>query len=536
MITGVTSLLNRLKLKHKFTLAILVNILIILIAFFIIIDKYHAQNLSENLRKKNRSMVKKLSLESVDPLLLNNYQQLDSLVKSTQKSIMSKYAYIIDSRGRIVAHTDRSNLGNKVQLPEKKDFFIKNKKIRGLSIQDYFAPVRVGGELLGWAVLGIDKYKESQLVAANLKELRYNLFYLSAALFFVGMFSSYLLAWMMTKRISKLKENMHRVQLGDLDLEISNERSMDCAYYFKCLNPDCEARDMEQCWMSSLNDFQQQSKCMNCPVFKHAAGDEIGELNLVFNQMVKNLKLNINKLEQANLEKNRMERLSLLGQMASQVAHEIKNPLNAIKGSADYLKNNFSGKLLQEFLSIIQEESKRLSDIVQDFLNFSKPGPAEITLSDFNQMIRETLQLVDSEIKDKDIELETNLDPGIPPFYFDGSKLKQAVLNILVNAVQATDPGGMIRVYNWFENNNVHLCIQDTGEGIPADKQEDMFKPFYTGKVKGSGLGLAIVEQNVKEHQGSIDVQSTPGYGSSFTITIPGVKTDTSLVKGLNNE
>ena len=522
----IMSLLNRLKLKHKFTLAILVNILLILVAFFLIIDKYHAENLNQNFQEKNRSMVKKMSLEAVDPLLLDDYQQLDSLVTSTQESILPKYAYVIDSKGRILAHTDRSKLGNKVQPPQKKEFFIKNKKIRGLAVQDYFAPIQVRGELLGWAVLGINKYKESQLVASNLEKLRYNLFYLSALLFFVGTIFSYLLAGMMTKRISKLKENMHQVQLGNLDLEISNERNMDCRYYFRCLNLDCNSRHVEQCWMAGLNDFEQQSKCINCPVFKHAAGDEIGELNLVFNQMVKNLKLNINKLEQANMEKNRMERLSLLGQMAAQVAHEIKNPLNAIKGSADYLRNNFRGELLQEFLSIIQEESKRLSDIVGDFLNFSKPVPAEMTLSDFKQMIRDTLQLVEREIEEKDIQLSTHLDSEIPPFNFDNSKLKQAVLNILVNAVQATAPGGEIYVSSWFKNNNVYLYIEDTGQGISPEEKENMFKPFYTGKVRGSGLGLAIVEQNIKEHQGSIGVQSTPGVGTSFTIAIPGVSSE----------
>jgi signal transduction histidine kinase len=260
-------------------------------------------------------------------------------------------------------------------------------------------------------------------------------------------------------------------------------------------------------------------------VYKQCTGDEIGELNQAFNQMVSDLRENLTKLEQANLEKSRLERLSLLGQMSAQVAHEIKNPLNAIKGSAHYLKANFQGAMLQEFLGVIENESERLSDIVTNFLNFSKPGPAVMQPSDLNAMVRDTLRLVEGEAGDKGSLLRFEADERISTLRFDYAKLKQSLLNLVVNAIQASQHGGVIRVSTEIANGEVHLSVTDQGSGIDSETLDNLFKPFFTTKVRGSGLGLAIAEQNVREHQGRIEVASQPGAGTRFTIILPWVET-----------
>lgn len=261
--------------------------------------------------------------------------------------------------------------------------------------------------------------------------------------------------------------------------------------------------------------------CQKCVVYKQTCGDEIGELTEVFNQMVTDLRVNLKKLEKANMEKCRLERLSLLGQMSARVAHEIKNPLNAIKGAANYLKRNFEGEILQEFLRIIEEETERLNDIVSDFLNFSKPTPPVKVLSNLNLLVEDTVQLVDGEIREKRLNLVLDTDSSLKPFKFDYAKLKQALLNLLVNAIEETEPGGVIEVKTQRKDSYVLLSVRDSGRGIAPEVLEHVFKPFFTTKTRGSGLGLAIVEQIVKEHEGEISVESVVDKGSIFTITLP---------------
>lgn len=512
---------NKLKLKHKFALTILGNIILVLIVFSVIILQYQERKLNENYEEKNLSLAKNLANEAIDSLLVREYLKLDTLVNSSQEAILCKYAYIVDSFGRVVAHTDKNKLGQYLSLPETESLTKRDRKINGLTIRDYIVPIKIRKELLGYSVLGVKKYKEANLVKAHLIELRNKLILIAGFLLFLGMLSSYFMAGLLTKRISLLKSKMSQVQKGDLNLNPVEEEQISCGHVFNCSHKSCPAYGQKRCWTFDRTFYGQHRDCFDCPVYKRASGDEIGELHLAFNQMVCDLRKNIDKLEKTTLEKSRLERLSMLGQMSAQVAHEIKNPLNAIKGSAHYLRENFTGEILQEFLEVIEMESDRLNDIVKNFLNFSKPGPTKKQFSDLLQMVRDSLKLVQDEAKDKNIILDFNPQDDPRPFKFDYAKVKQAFLNLVVNAVQATGSGGKISVTTAIKNEEIHLKVQDTGPGIDDQCMEEIFKPFFTSKVRGSGLGLAIAEQNIREHNGRIEVTSQKNQGTLFTIILP---------------
>jgi signal transduction histidine kinase len=207
--------------------------------------------------------------------------------------------------------------------------------------------------------------------------------------------------------------------------------------------------------------------------------------------------------------------------MAAQVAHEIKNPLNSIRGSAHYLKNNFEGQILQEFLQVIEEESGRLNDILTDFLNYSKPGVLCFEQADLNMLVRDTLRLAEQDTKDKGASLDAQLDPQLPAFMFDYAKIRQCLLNLVLNAIQAVGRQGRIVVSTIRQTDRAQIVVQDNGPGIDPVEMENIFKPFYTTKNRGNGLGLSIVEQQVRGHKGTIDVDSQPGQGTTFIITLP---------------
>jgi signal transduction histidine kinase len=266
---------------------------------------------------------------------------------------------------------------------------------------------------------------------------------------------------------------------------------------------------------------QKIGDCRKCIVYKESCGDEIHELVEVFNQMVKDLKHNLNALETANREKSRMERMSALGEMATTVAHETKNPLNSIRLATSYLKKNFEGEILTEFLSIIEEEVMRLNDMTTSFLGFSKPAPLKLKTCDLNAIVKSTVALIRQEATDRNIEVIILVDEHIPPIQCDYARMKQALLNLLINAIDASREGDAITITTEASGAVLSISVQDTGRGIAPEDVEKIFKPFYTTKTRGSGLGLAIVDRIVKEHGGRIEVDSAPERGATFTMELP---------------
>ncbi|MFP4259329.1 MAG: ATP-binding protein [Desulfovermiculus sp.] len=511
---------NRLKVKHKFALAILANIALVLVVFVVLIHSYQKQNLIQNQERKNESLVRNMASEAVDPILVKNYLQLDMLVKSVQEAGSARDAYIMDSSGKVLAHTDKSFLGEQVIRSELDSHRLgQAMDWSDQGIRLYTRPITVQDSVLGHAVLGVDQEQEALMVARDLRGLHKTLALVSGLLFVVGMVSSSFLAGLLTQRLSCLKQNMQQVQHGNLNVEIPCENQVSEHEVFLAMSGDCPTQD--RCLALEKGFLNIPQQCLQCSVYELACGDEVGELNLAFNQMVQDLRQNIRKLEQANLEKSRMERLSLLGQMSAQVAHEVKNPLNSIIGAAHYLRTNFEGQILREFLQIIEEESQRLSDIVTNFLNFSKPAQPSLVHSDVNEVVRNTISLVERELEEKGVHVVFEPDQALRPFKLDAAKIKQALLNILLNASQATQAGDNLEVSTAQESGQVVLKVSDTGCGMDQEALDNMFKPFFTTKVRGSGLGLAIAEQNIRDLGGSIQVESTEGHGSTFTIMLP---------------
>ncbi|WP_051564554.1 ATP-binding protein [Desulfovermiculus halophilus] len=512
---------SRLKLRHKFTLAILVNIGIILLCFVAMIHTFQEQELVDNVEQRNLSLVRNMASEAADGLLMRNLQHLDSLVRSAQESIDAAYVLVLDATDRIVAHTDRNRLGEQRAEPGKQELQVRTVGTGAAPLKEYSVPVSIRGEHLGWCILGVNKHKDEARVASGLRELRTKLIVVSGGLFILAFGSSLFLASLLTKRMRLLRDKMRQVQLGDFTVSVPEGKMPVCSEYLNCGHTQCPAHGQTKCWTIANRFLEQYKSCLDCAVYTKSAGDEIGELNLAFNQMVQDLRHNIRKLEQANLEKSRMERLSLLGQMSAQVAHEIKNPLNSIIGAAHYLRANFQGQILREFLQIIEEESQRLSDIVTNFLNFSKPAQPSLVRNDLNEVVKNTLSLVEQEVEDRGVALHCEPDRNLRPFKFDAAKVKQALLNILINASQATQSGDRITVRTSQDNGWISLEVADTGCGMDEEALDNLFKPFFTTKVRGSGLGLAIAEQNVRDLGGSIQVESPQGEGSRFTVWLP---------------
>jgi signal transduction histidine kinase len=249
------------------------------------------------------------------------------------------------------------------------------------------------------------------------------------------------------------------------------------------------------------------------------------------------------------------DRLAALGEMAAGLAHEIRNPLGAIKGAAQYLDPAGLQAGDAEILNIIVEEVNRLDGVVAQFLAYSRPFPqassGKFQPTDLNDVLWKTMKLVESDFP-KAVSLEMDLTPGLPQITADAEQLKQVFINLALNAVQAMPDGGRLTVRTRRPHAPVELALSDstprysadqvevrfadTGAGIPEDALDRIFIPFYTTKTKGTGLGLAICQRIVKGHGGTIEVQSRVGEGTEFILRFPSASAlDTAGRLGLSS-
>ena len=232
------------------------------------------------------------------------------------------------------------------------------------------------------------------------------------------------------------------------------------------------------------------------------------------------------------------DRLAALGEMSAGLAHEIRNPLAAIKGAIQYLDPKKLPEDDREFLEIIVDEVNRLNTVVSQFLDYSRPLRPALAPTDLNEVLTRTFKLLQPEVPEA-VTVSLQLADGLPRVQADAEQLKQVFLNLALNAFQAMPHGGRLVVSTYAARDDlafwrdggrrpdvVEIRFRDSGAGIADDAREAIFVPFYTTKEKGTGLGLAICQRIVKAHQGSIVVRSTPGEGAEFTIALPGLRED----------
>lgn len=227
----------------------------------------------------------------------------------------------------------------------------------------------------------------------------------------------------------------------------------------------------------------------------------------------------------------RSERLAAVGELAAQIAHEIRNPLGAISNSVGVLRRDLDLRGDdRRLLEVVHEEAERLETIVADFLRFARPRPIHRTPQNLTEVLDDLLLLLAqkgplgklSSKRKGDVRIEKRYDGGLPLVHLDSAQTREALWNLLVNAVEAMPSGGVLTVMvERAESEAVDIVVSDTGKGIAEEDRGKIFEPFHTTKADGTGLGLAIVQRVVEAHAGVIAVESVKGQGSSFRLRFP---------------
>jgi len=327
--------------------------------------------------------------------------------------------------------------------------------------------------------------------------------------------------------LQKLKDKLLDLQSGNLDAEVDNPKIVKCWERLNCNKTDCPAYGKLRCWSIAgtlchgriLGEHALKlGDCTKCIVYQESCGDELSELYEVFNQTVKELKYNFNQ-EGKRIERN--ERLSNLGQMAATVAHETRNPLQAIGYTLDYLKKNFQGNILTEFLSVIESEVSRLNGVIDSFLRFAQPLAPTVEQVAINQLLDKTLNFFTDEAAEKNITITFQPGKHLEPFTTDPTLLRQAVSYLLDNALATSTAGKNIFVFSSSDEEGIHIMVKDQGPGIPEDKLDMVTRPFYTSKTRGVGLGLAMVDRIMESLHGSVSFKNAQNGGLEVHLVLP---------------
>jgi two-component system, NtrC family, sensor histidine kinase HydH len=290
------------------------------------------------------------------------------------------------------------------------------------------------------------------------------------------------------------------------------------------------AAEVPQLWILWPGDTTYRMDQMGETIVTGIAGLVIGLLADRGRRQTAELKKQSTQLEtmnatlQSNMERlKKAERLYAVGQMAASLAHEIRNPLAGIAGAAGILKRGHaSSQNMEDCCEIIDKESQRLNKLLAEFLSFARPRPPRLQPTDIVAVIDSVISLVRHTGRADNIEFRRLASDSLPEIWCDAEQIKQVLLNLVMNAMDAAG-GGAVTLEAARQEDELVVTVEDEGSGVPAGEEERMFEPFFTTKETGSGLGLAIAAQIVEQHGGALTAQNIQQKGLRMILRLPAV-------------
>jgi signal transduction histidine kinase len=467
-----------MKLNTKLVMMML-SLLIIAMLILFTMNQYSQNDLVQEIQESSHEVSKAIQLSIED---LTSEADIESprlkeyLQQARNKGINE--VNIIDNDGEIINSSDPKMIGKRKEIKklEKGLRASRKGKATGGSMRPYdlLVPVIVGDEQVG--------YVQINLLLDNIQDIQHANFLrrlvATSMVFIFGMFITIFLARRYTEPIQRLAAGVKKVSDGDLSVTFPSDRK-----------------------------------------------DEIGELAGNFNEMVEKLR------ERELLEKRlyEAEHLSKVGQLASGIAHEIRNPLNYISLAIDHLKTELlpackeRSSELETIAANIKEEVRKANYMVLNFMNYGRPLKVRRQSVVYPELIDRALPLLQDKLNEQRIEIVRDIAPGLPPMLVDPELMRNCLFNFITNAAQAMNEGGTITLGARFdaESSAFKLTFSDQGCGISKEDIEKIFQPYYTTKEAGIGLGLAITERIIKEHGGKLQVESRVGSGTTITVTLP---------------
>ncbi len=482
--------------------------------------------------------------------------QIQKLLIETAQQPGIDYLVVTDAQGRIVADSDPSQVGlfyraEIVHLPLEK---IRYRQVGNTGGTDTFEVYRylsstVLGEPLAWVIyVGLDMEPVVKARQQNFTRLTVTALILLLVAF-AGLVSISLAQGVRTARSSlarmrafseTLAENMPIGLIGisqDGVISLFNRTAAELIRWpaERALNK--QAEEVLSPILTSLQKDLHGAKSGSVEVLQKEIEYPVGDssrkpldiIAAVLKDENKNprgliiLLRDLTELKRLQKEIERSQRLASVGSLAAGVAHELRNPLSSIKGFATYFRERYRNYPDDvKNADIMIQEVERLDRVIGQLLEFSRPLNLKKTKGPLEEIILHTLKLVEKQAKDRGISIVTRIFPSeTAEITFDHDKIKQVLLNLLLNAIEAMKKGGMLSVEMKRNHNHIEILVTDTGIGMPEDNLARIFDPYFTTKPTGTGLGLAIAHKIIEAHDGLIRIESEPEKGTTVVIALP---------------
>ncbi|MBU1983300.1 MAG: ATP-binding protein [bacterium] len=428
----------------------------------------------QEIERKGTILADTLAMASVNAFMSYDYSTLKRFLEAATRDPGIIYAMVLDSTGVIKMHTDLREIGRYVsdeisaRALDTDEVLVQRlpEQLGGL-VYDVAAPIVAAGRRVGVLRLGLSTHG----IQTALQRSRTEVALIGLAALVLGIGG----AIVMTKRISRplreLVTGARAVARGDLT------------------------------WRARVG-----------------ARDEVGEVAAAFGFMTESLQSHIE-------ERVRSERLVILGTMAAGIAHEVRNPLEAIKGAAQVIEGCGDDSTVHKFTGIIKDEVTELDRFLEGFLRFARPAPLLLESLNVNGLVEETLALLEPLCGDHGVTLTRELAGSLSPVTADAHQIKQVLMNLCLNAIQAMPDGGILTVVTRpmvvDGQDGMELLVRDTGSGMVESIRHKVFEPFVTTKEGGSGLGLAVSKSIVERHGGRIWLTTDEISGTTFTVWLP---------------
>jgi signal transduction histidine kinase len=262
---------------------------------------------------------------------------------------------------------------------------------------------------------------------------------------------------------------------------------------------------------------------LNATVSFAKRNDEIGDLGRDFNRMLAQLRESREEIERLHrTQMSRAEHLATLGEMATGLAHEIRNPLAGIAGVIEIIGRDLpSTSPARAVVKDVKQEITQINRILTDLLETARPRPPQVRAGDLNTTVEHAVMLARQQALSKPVTIDFQKSPSLPAVQHDADQIHQVLLNLLLNAIQAIDGKGDISVEIAERGPNAVVIVSDNGRGISPEHLPNIFRPFFTTKGNGTGLGLSLARRIVEEHHGHVEVTSQAGKGTKFVVFLP---------------
>lgn len=478
-----------ISLRTRLTISIIILLMAQVIFVLFVIQRQEIKAIYKEQRDKGELLTKNIIQENLRPFILWDD---DGVKKNIEDRIDEKLIYVVFfsrynrpfvANDFILDFEDIYQYSNLDPDSQVKDSYFKSKELVDkdkntvMNVLEIEMPIFAKGDPKRWGSVKIGLSLEDMKAEERNTLLLLILIGLGGLL--VGVLAATWLARRITTPLQKLVEGTKKISRGDFSLQI-----------------DIDSKD------------------------------EIGSLAQSFNEMSYQLQLLKERMEEANKKLVQVEKLASIGHISAGIAHEIRNPLTSVKLNIQKLLEKESlDESEQAHLDISQEGIAQIEKFVKELLNFARVSELNLDWFSIEQIVDGSVKMIADSLELKKVSLEKHYQEELPLMKVDADKIRQVILNILRNAWEAVEEGGKISIHlsqdSSHQEKYTKILIFDDGNGIPEKEWENVFEPFYTTKSSGIGLGLAIARKIIEQHDGSIEIKSTGGGGTSFVILLP---------------